>query len=114
MGSNASSPSSGLPTPTNARPEASIAGVDHTPPPGAQPAQTQLIQRSWPVAASRPNSRPGTSGLSPYGEATPAITRSAYATGDAHTFAFGGPFQSQTPSPLERRRAKTCPVSVPT
>src|SRR5256885_2324623 len=93
---HATVPSDGLPTPTNARPEASTAGVDHTPSPGAQSGRTHIIQRSRPVAASRPNSRPGTSGLSPYGEATPAITRSAYATGVAHTFAFGGPFQSHS------------------
>src|SRR5439155_4763363 len=100
-GSKASTPSSGLPTPTNATPCPSMAGVDHTPSPGAQSVRTHTVHRTRPVAASRPNSRPGTNGMSPYGDDTPTITRSRYATGDAHTAAFGGADQSQMAWPPE-------------
>src|SRR5581483_12497831 len=80
--SKAITPSTGLPTPTNPCPAGSTATDDHTPAPGSQSLRTQNDHSCLPVERSSAATRPGCSGESPYGDATPIRTRPPLIAGD--------------------------------
>src|SRR5581483_890804 len=60
----------------------STATEDHTPAPGSQSLRTQNDHSCLPVERSSAATRPGCSGESPYGDATPMRTRPPLIAGD--------------------------------